>query len=492
MLIVPLHRPFNRANFPFATIALVLANVFVFLFLQSSDGAAEQRAVAYYSESRLGDIELPLYREWMQKYPDSRRQKFLDALDEHDTKAMAARVIQSDTAFVRALQADQLMTPQDSRHAQWKRQREAFDLLWQEQFTQRHLLRNSEVSPSRMFSSMFLHGSFGHLLGNMIFLVVLGLLVEGALGSLLFIGVYLLAGCGAALVALGYHWGDAGGMLGASGAIAGLMGAYCVLWGMRKVRVFWWAFVVFDYSRVTALWLLPFWLGWELFNLAANADAGVGFDAHAGGIVSGALLALGVRTLGWERRDFLDEDEKAERARENDDALSRALQHLGKLETRQARALLEPLDAAGPPSLDVRIALYRCARYGNELAALRGAVQRLLELPVADAASAHKVKQVLDDFRKIDRSGPVLAPAQQLQLARAWLRIGADADADTLVRDLVLRAGDTPGVAEICWQLAQRAREGSPEWRARLELIAQHCPRSEFAPKAAFLLAQVS
>ncbi|HSX59997.1 MAG TPA: rhomboid family intramembrane serine protease, partial [Tahibacter sp.] len=342
MLIVPLHRPLNRANFPFATMALVVVNLFVFLFLQSGDGAAERRATAYYAETGLARIELPLYREWLQTHPDERRQEWLDRLEGGPPPSLTAQIVQSDAAFVRALQTDQILTPQDPRHADWKAQRDAFDRLWQQQFTQRHLLRNSEISPARLFSSMFLHGGFGHLLGNMIFLVVLGLLVEGALGAGLFLALYLLAGCGAGLTALAYHWGDAGGMLGASGAIAGLMGAYCVLWGMRKVRVFWWAFVVFGYSRVTALWLLPFWLGWEVFNLMANADAGVGFDAHAGGIVSGALLALAVRSLGWERRDFVDADEKADREKANDDALERALQHLGKLEARPARALLEP------------------------------------------------------------------------------------------------------------------------------------------------------
>lgn len=489
MLILPLHRPFNRASFPFATIALVIVNVFVFFFLQGTDSVAAQRATAFYREAKLGSIELPLYRDWLQAHPDARREQWMAQAGD-DASELTVQVLQSDAAFVRALQSDELITAQDARHAQWKSQREEFDRLWQRQFTQRHLLRNSEIAPARMFSSMFLHGGFGHLLGNMIFLVVLGLLVEGALGSLLFLAVYLLAGCGAAATALAYHWGDAGGMLGASGAIAGLMGAYCVLWGTRKVRVFWWAFVVFDYSRITALWLLPFWLGWELFNLVGNADAGVGFDAHAGGIVSGALLALGVRALGWERRDFLDEDEKIDRAKAHDDTVKRALDHLGKLETRQARALLEPLDAAGPPSLDVRIALYRCARYANQPALLRGAVQRVLELPLTDAVSARKVKQVIDDFRKVEPAGPALTPAQQLQIARAWLRIGADADAEALARDLAQRDAELPGLPELCWQLAQRAREGSPEWRARLELIARHFPRSELAPKASFLLAQ--
>lgn len=489
MLILPLHRPLDRANFPFATMALVLVNVFVFLFLQGGDDAAAARAVTYYDETGLGRIELPLYRAWLQTHPQPRREEVIQHLD-GDSSALAAHVLQSDGAFLQERNADRLITPLDPRHAAWKEQRAEFERLWQEQFTERHLLRYSQIDPGRVLSSMFLHGDFGHLLGNMIFLVVLGLLVEGALGVGLFLALYLLAGCGAAFVALAYRWGDIGAMLGASGAIAGLMGAYCVLWGLRKVRVFWWAFVVFGYSRIAALWLLPFWLGWELFNLMANADAGVGFDAHAGGIVSGALLAAGVRALGWERRDFLDADEKADQAKAYASALGRALQHLGRLEIVQARALLEPLDQTGPPSLDVRIALYRCARYANQPAAARRAVERVLDLPLGDAAAARKVKQVLDDYRKLDAAGVELTAPQQLQLARAWLRIGADADAELLLRELAASAAETPGFAELCWQLAQRAREGSPEWRARLQLIAEHCPRSELASKARFLLAQ--
>lgn len=492
MLILPLHRPFNRANFPFATIALVLVNVVVFLFLQGGDQAALQRALDHYAGAGLARTEAPLYREWLQQHPDARREEALRqiAAARGDSARLTALVLQSDDAFVAALQADQLLTPAQPGYAEWKAQRAEFEALWQQQFGLRHALRYSELAPGRVFSSMFLHGSFGHLLGNMIFLVVLGLLVEGALGSGLFVVLYLLAGCGAALAALAYRWGDSGSMLGASGAIAGLMGAYCVLWGTRKVRVFWWAFVVFDYSRVAALWLLPFWLGWELFNLFTNEGARVGFDAHAGGIVSGALLAAGVRALGWERRDFLDEDEKRDQAKAQQQALAQAQMHIGRLELAPARALLEPLDRDGPPSLEVRLALYRCARYANQAIPARAALQRVLELPLVDAAAARQVKAALDDYRKLDANGLPLTPPQQLQLARAWLRIGAETEAAQLLRDLGNRVPDQPGLAELCWQFAHRAREGSPEWRARLGLIVQHCPRSELAPKAQFLLSQ--
>ena len=77
-------------------------------------------------------------------------------------------------------------------------------------------------------------------------------------------------------------------------------------------------------------------------------------------------------------------------------------------------------------------------------------------------------------------------------MARAWLRIGADKDAEQLLRELGQRLPDHPGLAELCWQTAQRAREGSADWRTRLELIVRHCPRSELAPKAKFLLSQTA
>jgi membrane associated rhomboid family serine protease len=489
LLILPLHRPFSRANFPFATIALVIVNVLVFAFLQSGDGRTMRQALAYYHEAQLLSVELPLYRQWLDTHakPDAQRRAMLDAVVEHAPE-MTARVLQADVPFLAALQADQLVTPDHPQHAEWKAKRQEFDRLWGRIFTERHQQRNSELDLGRAFSAMFLHGSFGHLFGNMVFLVLLGLLVEGALGSGLFVALYLLAGLGGGLFSVWYRWGEAGAGLGASGAIAGLMGAYCVLWGLRKVRVFWWAFVVFGYSRIAALWLLPFWLGWEFVNLVFNEGAGVGFDAHAGGIMSGALLAYVVRSLGWERRDFLDEDEKVDRANAQQQLLQQGMQHLGRLELAPARKLLEQADAAGPPSLDVRLALYRCARYANQPAA--AALQRVLELPLVDAAAARKVKAAMDDYRKVDAAGLPLQPAQQLQLARAWMRIGADADAEQLLRELAAARPDQPGLDELCWQLAQRAREGTPQWRARLELLAQHCPRSELAPKARFLLAQ--
>ncbi len=69
------------------------------------------------------------------------------------------------------------------------------------------------------------------------------------------------------------------------------MGAFCVVWGRRRVRFFLLVFfVVFNYARGPVILLLPVWLGWELYSLASSDNGSVAFDAHAGGLVSGALL----------------------------------------------------------------------------------------------------------------------------------------------------------------------------------------------------------
>jgi membrane associated rhomboid family serine protease len=490
LLILPLHRRVTRRNFPFVTLALVLANFFVFFALQSGDAVVTQRALAYYGQTSLGQVELPAYREWLATHggddADERR-AFLEQAAAVRS-GLAVMVLQSDTKFLKALRGGQVITPEMDTHTRWKEERAAFDALWSRRFTDSHALTYDGVDPARILWSMFMHGGIGHLVGNMIFLVLLGLLVEGALGELLFAAVYIAGGIGAALVSLALRYGDSGFLVGASGAIAGLMGAYCVLWGMRKVRFFYWFVVVFDYVRAPAIVLLPAWLGWEVLQWLFSNGSNVAFDAHAGGIVSGALLAAGVRTLGWERREFLDEDEKAEQKKQDQTDLTRALEHLGRLEIAQARALLGKLDATGP-SLEIRVALYRCARYANNIDELHVAARHALSLPQVGVA-VPKLKEIFDDYRKATGDRVRLEPALMLTLARAWTRLGAVADARLVLRALALRHSGLPGLPDALLELARRSPEASAPWRDDLGFLVEKFPQSPVAQKAGFLLAQ--
>jgi membrane associated rhomboid family serine protease len=484
MLILPLHRPLTAATFPYATALLVVLNFLVFLGWQSGDAERADTAARYYDSVALHEVELPAYLDWRRAHAQPEPTQPPGAGIPRSVQA--ALWIQADDAFLADLRADRVITPDHPAYAEWKPRRAEFDRLWGENFTERHLLRFSEIDVGRMFSAMFLHGGIGHLVGNMVFLAILGLLVEGALGSRQFLALYLLGGLGSQLASLAFRWGETGGALGASGAIAALMGAFCVLWGTRPVRVFVWFFVVFDYLRVRALWLLPVWLGWELLNLAFNDGAGIGFDAHAGGIASGALLGWGVVRLGRERRAFLDEDVTAQA----DDRFPRALAHLGRLEIPEARALLAPLAAADDAPFAVRVAWYRGCRYEATRAGMHDAALRVLGLPVAGNDRAERAG-VLDDYLKACKDRPGFDLAQVAPLVRGWLEADAGEEAERLLRAVTATAADaTPGLPESWLQLARHWHAHRDDGRARAAcaLVVQHFPATPAAQKAAFML----
>lgn len=141
-------------------------------------------------------------------------------------------------------------------------------------------------------TSMFLHGGWLHLLGNCWYLWVFGNNVEDAMGHLRFLGFYLLAGAMAAGLQVAMGPDSAIPMVGASGAISGVMGAYVVLY--PKVRVHTLVFLLIFFFRVTlpAWVMLGFWLAMQLLNAQVEQVGGVAVWAHIGGFVAGALLIL--------------------------------------------------------------------------------------------------------------------------------------------------------------------------------------------------------
>ena len=492
MLIMPLHRALTRANVPWVTLGLVLVNVFVFVALQGGDDARYASAMAFYAEHHLDAREFPLYAAWLERErPAQADMRSLMTEGNAVEYPEGIARIQADARFLAELDADRIVTPDADGYAQWKVDRDAFDGEWNRIFTERWKLRFSELAPSRMLGAMFLHASFGHLIGNMLFLAVLGLLVEGALGPWLFLAVYLLGGIGSALVSLAWHGGEVGAALGASGAIASLMGAYCVLWGTRKVRFFWWFLVAFDYVKAPALVLLPVWLGWELVNLIWNRGAHIGFDAHAGGIAIGALLALGIRALGWERRDFLDEETRADEAAEARIALARADEHIGRLELPAARALLEPLAARAPNDVAIAASLYRCARYERGRPGIDAAARTALALAATAARDVRMQKDVYDDYLRVRGAAAVVPASITLALASRWVAVGAGADAASLLARVLERSPSAPGLEAACLALARALRERGEKTPAAglLEAIVRTWPSSAGADKARILLA---
>jgi membrane associated rhomboid family serine protease len=348
MLILPLHKPLSRENFPLVTLLLVLLNAGIYFGWQRQDAAPLQQAQRYYLDSGLGTYEAPAYARYLQRSGRGEALAELERMPPAEQARFVGAATVHDVRFAQALRSGAAFADPAARQA-WAPLRARYDALLERVFTLRHLQRSSEWALARMLSAAFLHGDALHLFGNMLFLVVIGTLLEGAIGRWRYLLVYLLGAFGSSAVSLWWRWGEAGGGLGASGAIAALMGAFCVVWGRRPVRFFYWFAVVFDYVCGPAIALLPLWLGWELYNLLANGDAGIGFDAHAGGLVVGTLLGAALVATRQTRQDFM-RDEAVAAA---DDRWERAQRHLGRLENREAARLLDALAAEQPRRFDL-------------------------------------------------------------------------------------------------------------------------------------------
>ncbi|NQV83457.1 MAG: rhomboid family intramembrane serine protease [Rhodospirillales bacterium] len=148
-----------------------------------------------------------------------------------------------------------------------------------------------------LVTSMFLHGGFMHLAGNMLFLWVLGDNVEDALGHKRFLVFYLIAGIAAALAHGLTDPGSKIPMVGASGAISGVIGAYLVLHPKARIKVL----VSFFLVWLPAWVVLGFWIGLQVLSAATEtggAGGGVAWWAHIGGFVAGAILIIPMRRKG--------------------------------------------------------------------------------------------------------------------------------------------------------------------------------------------------
>jgi membrane associated rhomboid family serine protease len=143
-------------------------------------------------------------------------------------------------------------------------------------------------------TSMFLHGGWMHLIGNMLFLWIFGDNVEDSMGHVRFLSFYLLCGIAAVLAQAVPDPNSTVPMIGASGAISGVLGAYLLLFPHARVHVLVALRFVMQRMRLPAIWVLLLWFGIQLISTLASGGkgGGVAFRAHVGGFIAGALLVV--------------------------------------------------------------------------------------------------------------------------------------------------------------------------------------------------------
>lgn len=174
---------------------------------------------------------------------------------------------------------------------------DAFIMRWS--FVPRRFLADPAGNFPTLFASMFMHAGWAHLVGNMVYLWIFGDNVEDRFGHVKFIVFYLLCGIAATFAQLAFNAASSVPNLGASGAIAGVLGAYILLFPRGQVRVVMGRGVV----PMPALVVIGFWIVLQFVSgvgsIAATANTGgVAYMAHIGGFIAGCALTFLFRGTG--------------------------------------------------------------------------------------------------------------------------------------------------------------------------------------------------
>jgi membrane associated rhomboid family serine protease len=447
MLLLPYRDKSIARSLPVVTIALMLACIVVMFGFQGQDPGREQRAYAYYQDSGLGTIELPRYQAYLAARNDPQSAERLHLLrSAAETGLPLVQFMQGDSRFLADLHARRVVRPEDPEFARWHEARARFDELLESTVKARYSLGRAQAADAWRFVTYgFLHGGVAHLLGNLLVLALVGPFVEAALGPWRFLLAYLAGG--AAAGALHLLVSDAS-VIGASGAIAATVGMLAVLYGTRKVPVFYWIFIVFGTTRIPALALLPIWLlnegyQWSLQSRSPLSGSAVAYGAHVGGLCAGVLLAWLLAPRSRARDSAAEPAAHADsrRAAPPGSALAvQAQEAASRLDIRRATRLYRQLVELEPTRTEYLGAYLNVALLGAEEEALRDAALRLLW---------NKFRTPTDDLRRTflqltqEKVLKALPVDEHLRLARRLVRFHEDAAAlrviDALLRDDHLR-----------------------------------------------------
>lgn len=283
--IIPVGSEEGVRRLPYVTIGLIVLNSIIWiitgLLLSGQMGELEQLHI------RLLEIESHYTYQFLETDPGLLREVDYDKVRE--------RIL-----------AGEIIPPGTEDYRQWKNLYEHYKAKYGKMVFEQFGFKPKEFNLLKLFSSMFIHANFFHLLFNMLFLWLVGCNIEDDWSWKVFLGLYLVGG----LVAGGFHAmafpSSTTPLIGASGAIAGIMGAFMIRRYKTKVRFayFVWFFIR-PYVGVFSIYAgiaLPIWFIQQIIGASWSMESGTAYWAHIGGFVLGAAMGASFRFLGIEKK----------------------------------------------------------------------------------------------------------------------------------------------------------------------------------------------
>lgn len=408
MFLIPVEDRIDWRRPPWLCLLLILANTLLFAWSSGHDQRVLDRLSTTVDTTLLTDYEWPI---WL-RYTDDAAMVTLDV--QYREQVMLYRGW-LDRDFDAAVAAHWVT---ETPPSDWQAERQSMTQLRGEISWYRWGLTPAEPTLLTLFSSQFMHGGVLHLLGNMAFLLLFGFPLERRWGAARLLGLYLTSGLGAGAAFILFFPHSMIPLVGASGAIAGLMGIYVATYRYRQVEFFYTLGFVFGSFRASALMVFPLWLGWELVQ-HFTAVSNVAYMAHAGGLVTGLGLALLWQTL--QPNVIRPGDDDSAPAQREDAVPAGVVTLAESLEYAQALTLAQQHLTRSPANMPLRFfEMDTAARLGHDT----------LQQSFAASLKARHARQISDaqlsglwrHFREQGGNDKALPPPYRLMLAELCLR----------------------------------------------------------------------
>lgn len=448
MIIVPTEKSLDWRHAPLVLCALVFINVMVFFLYQSGDTNKLVEAMASYHTQGFIEDEWPIFEDYLEEQGDEQLAEYRRSYAKGQYDYIIADLLMRED-FYRYLQTNvrSYMTP--DRFDLWATERARLHKLVQSVSYIANGLQANQLRPASLITHQFLHGDIMHLLGNMFFLIVCGFAVEAAIGHWRFLLFYLLSGVGAGFAQAATDWTSSQPLVGASGAISGVMAMYLAVFRFKKIEFFYWFFFLVGYFRAPALLILPFYIGKEIYLYQTDPDSNVAFMAHAGGFLAGAVL-IG---LAWVMNrslfndDYINSDQTINPEQK---ALAEIYEAIEKFRFERALQLVDAQIAQKGNQFDLAMIRYNLLKIERG-EALKPAVMNLLTLPLLTPEQVKKLGKVWLDNPDVHES---LTEAAALKLAMQFSALENPQAAEQLFNQLSRNGCTNPAMSVLATKLA--------------------------------------
>jgi membrane associated rhomboid family serine protease len=329
----------------------------------------------------------------------------------------------------------------------------------------------ADPHPVRLVTSMFVHAGWLHLIGNMLFLFATGPFLEDVYGRALFAILYFLSG----LAAIGAHvWQNPGSVapiVGASGAIAGILGAFLVRFARSKIRFLWLPIPLFFWWRfrvlIPAFLFLPLWfLSQFWLATSSHEGSGVALWAHVGGFAFGTVFALVIWATGIEKR-LIDPSIESQISWQQNPSLVHAIEAADRGHFEEAKRQTDRVLRENPRNLDARRYAYEVALDARDWRDLAAQATRLLELYLQQGET-DLARRLIDEALRVAKDE--LPPRFFLRAGDFAARQGDSAFALDLYEAILSAHPDDPAALRALFNASELHRKAGQWERARRSL----------------------